>query len=124
MSSWHLREFVFSDDYPTVAELWKTCGGGVKLGKSDEKNEIEKKIARDPDLFLVAVVSTQIIGTIIGGYDGRRGMAYHLAVSPEYRKQGIGEALMNELETRLISKGCVKAYLMINHEHPELIELL
>jgi len=122
VSNWRLREFVFPDDYPSVADLWKTCGGGVKFNKSDAKDEIKKKINRDPDLFLVAVTSDQIIGTVIGGYDGRRGMAYHLAVSPEFRKHGIGEALMNELEERLISKGCVKAYLMVNPDHPELIE--
>ena len=53
---------------------------GVHVGRSDTPAEIEKKLARDPDLFLVAECEQQIIGSVIGGYDGRRGMIYHLAV--------------------------------------------
>ena len=67
---------------------------------SDTLNEIAKKVQRDPDLFLVAEVDNRLIGTVIGGYDGRRGMIYHLAVANEYRQQGIGEVLMEEVERR------------------------
>ena len=40
----------------------------------------------------------KIIGSVIGGFDGRRGMIYHLAVEEAYRQQGVGAALMDELE--------------------------
>jgi len=122
VDGWFLRQFNYPVDYQSVAELWKACGGGVKFSRSDSEEEINKKVTRDPDLFLVAVEESRIIGTVIGGYDGRRGMAYHLAVHPNYRHSGIGKSLMVELESRLKSKGCVKAYLMINPEHPELLE--
>jgi ribosomal protein S18 acetylase RimI-like enzyme len=49
----------------------------------------------------------------MGGYDGRRGMIYHLAVDHAYRARGIGKLLMDEVERRLQAKGCRKAYLLV-----------
>jgi ribosomal protein S18 acetylase RimI-like enzyme len=53
----------------------------------------------------------------MGGYDGRRGIVYHLAVAREDRQKGIGRALMEALEERLRSKGCLKAYLLMTKEN-------
>ena len=93
--------------------MWQSIEKGVRLGKSDSLTEIEKKISRDPDLFLVAITGENIIGAVIGGFDGRRGLIYHLAVDSRYRGQGIGTTLMDEVESRLRAKGCVKCYLMV-----------
>jgi ribosomal protein S18 acetylase RimI-like enzyme len=109
----NIREFRFPDDYPPTLKLWQGIETGVKVGRSDSLEEIEKKIQRDPDLFLLAEADGEIIGTIIGGYDGRRGMVYHLAVRQDFRKQGVGDLLLNEVEKRLQGKGCVKCYLLI-----------
>jgi GNAT superfamily N-acetyltransferase len=49
----------------------------------------------------------------MGGYDGRRGLVYHLAVSQQHRGLGIGTALMNALEERLVQLGCLKCYLLV-----------
>ena len=74
--------------------------------RSDTPAEIEKKLTRDPDLFLVAEHDNKIIGTVIGGFDGRRGLLYHLAVDGSFRGQGIGTLLLSEVESRLRLKGC------------------
>ncbi|MBI5951719.1 MAG: GNAT family N-acetyltransferase [Chloroflexi bacterium] len=108
-----IREFRFPDDYPPTLKLWQGIETGVKVGRSDSLEEIEKKIQRDPDLFLLAEADGEIIGTVIGGYDGRRGMVYHLAVRQDFRKQGVGDLLLSEVEKRLQDKGCVKCYLLI-----------
>jgi ribosomal protein S18 acetylase RimI-like enzyme len=34
-------------------------------------------------------------------------------VAPDLRKNGIGAALMDELERRLRAKGCIRAYLLV-----------
>jgi len=86
---------------------------GVRLGRSDTPEEIQKKLARDSDLFLVAEEDGQIIGTVIGGYDGRRGLLYHLAVDAPLRGRGICSRLMEEIESRLRAKGCLRCYLMV-----------
>jgi ribosomal protein S18 acetylase RimI-like enzyme len=113
------REFRFPDDYKAAVQLWTSMEKGVHVGKSDTPEEIQKKLDRDPDLFLVAEVDGQIIGTVMGGYDGRRGLIYHLAVSRELRGQGIGSRLMAEVEERLRAKGCLKCYLLTTSDNTE-----
>ena len=119
MADIHIREFRFPADYQEVYDLWCSIERGVHVGRSDSLAEIGKKIARDPDLFLVAECDNKIIGSVIGGYDGRRGLIYHLAVNETFRGQGIGSRLMDEVEARLRAKGCLKCYLLViedNHD--------
>lgn len=116
-----IRDFRFPEDYPACIEIWRTVGGGVKESPSDSIEEIEKKYNHDPDLMLVACNHQEIIATVIGGFDGRRGMIYHLAVKQEYQNQGIGRQLMTEIENRLVAKGCKKMYLMMHPDHTELL---
>jgi ribosomal protein S18 acetylase RimI-like enzyme len=116
-----IREFRYPDDFSQVQALWASMEKGVRLGRSDTPEEIEKKLARDPDLFLVAEEDGQIIGTLIGGYDGRRGLLYHLAVAASFRGRGIGSRLMDEIESRLRAKGCLRCYLMVLADNDDAI---
>jgi ribosomal protein S18 acetylase RimI-like enzyme len=116
-----LRAFRFEQDYPAVIDLWNRCGPGVQVRKSDDPEEIRKKLERDPDLFLVAEHRGRVVGTVLGGFDGRRGMIYHLAVEPAFRADGVGGQLMQEVEARLARKGCLKAYLMVTNENEDVI---
>lgn len=109
----HIRQFQFPRDYQQVLDLWSAMERGVHVGRSDTPGEIEKKLARDPDLFLVAEAGDRIVGSVIGGFDGRRGMVYHLAVDSAFRSQGVGSRLMDEVEDRLRAKGCLKSYLLV-----------
>ncbi len=114
-----IREFCFPNDYAPTLKLWENIEVGIHVGRSDTPEEIQKKLKRDPDLFLVAELNEEIIGSVIGGYDGRRGIIYHLAVHQKVREQGVGAMLMNEVERRLQAKGCVKCYLLVvaDNEH-------
>jgi len=113
-SSFVLRQFELERDWEAVRELWARSGPGVQLSRqSDTAEEIARKLERDPDLFLVAEADGRIAGAVLGGFDGRRGMVYHLAVDDTYRRQGLGLALMRELEARLAAKGCRKTYLLV-----------
>jgi ribosomal protein S18 acetylase RimI-like enzyme len=108
----NVRQYALSD-YDAVFSFWQSIGEGLGLGPSDTREEITHKVERDADLFLLAEDGGRIVGTIIGGYDGRRGMIYHLAVAPEQRNRGLGGSLLAEVETRLCAKGCYKSYLLI-----------
>lgn len=114
-----IRSALFPNDWPAIRLLWEQAGEGIHLGFSDTQAEIAKKLQRDPDLFLVAEVDGQIAGAVLGGFDGRRGMVYHLAVAEPYRQLGIGRRLMSTLEDRLRARGCVKVYLLVlkNNEY-------
>jgi ribosomal protein S18 acetylase RimI-like enzyme len=114
-----IRQFSFPDDYQAVLYLWTHAGSGVHVGRSDSLQEIAKKVARDPDLFLLAETGDRLVGSVLGGYDGRRGLMYHLAVTNEYRRSGVGGLLVNELEQRLRQKGCVRCYLLVTKDNEE-----
>jgi ribosomal protein S18 acetylase RimI-like enzyme len=112
-----IREFDFARDFDAVVALWRASGPGIHLGTSDTPEEISRKLRRDPDLFLVAEDQGKIVGAVLGGFDGRRGMVYHLAVASAHRRQGLGSALMADLECRLKAKGCRKYYLLVTHDN-------
>ena len=92
---------------------------GVRVGRSDTPEEIQKKLTRDPDLFLVAEYEGTIAAAVLGGYDGRRGMMYHLTVAQVYRRRGFARRLVAELERRLRLKGCLKYYLLVTNDNKE-----
>ncbi|MGB9672771.1 MAG: GNAT family N-acetyltransferase [Anaerolineales bacterium] len=119
LNAWHIREFQFPQDYEAVIDLWSHAGDGVHLGPSDTLDEIKKKLDYAPDLFLVAEKDGEIIGAVMGGFDGRRGLVYHLAVKQDYRRQGIASALMDELEKRFKQRGCLRAYLLVTRDNIE-----
>jgi ribosomal protein S18 acetylase RimI-like enzyme len=101
--------------------LWTNAGPGLTVGRSDSREELARKLQRDPDLFLVAERAGQVVGTVIGAFDGRRGIIYHLAVAQPHQRGGIGSALMAEVERRLRAKGCWRAWLAIVPENEEVI---
>ena len=100
-----IREFQLGD-YEEVVELWKACG--IILRPGDELDGIKLKLQRDQDLFLVAENDQQILGVVLGAWDGRRGWINHLAVRSGHRRSGVGKALVRELERRLAKKGALK----------------
>lgn len=116
-----LREYQHPNDYEQVIALWKNAGPGIHLRRSDDADEIAKKILRDPDLFILAEIDHKIIGSVLGGFDGRRGMVYHLAVDDHHRRKGVGAVLMAELEKRLKAKGCLRSYLLVTRDNYEAI---
>lgn len=114
-----LRLYRHPQDYPAVRALWESMEKGVNVGRSDSPEEIAKKAVHDPNLFLLDEADGDLVGSIIGGFDGRRGMIYHLAVKREFRRQGIAAQLMDEIESRLRAKGCLKCYLLVMQGNDE-----
>jgi len=111
-----IREFAMTD-YPAVLSLWQEAGPGVSIRPSDQPEEVEKKLRRDPDLFLVAEEEGRLVGVIMGAWDGRRGWLHHLAVAPNRRRQGVGRALVRTVEGRLRERGCLKVNLLVFREN-------
>ncbi len=92
------------DDFEEVITLWERCD--LLRPWNDPEMDIERKLNHDPELFLVAEVGGEVVGSVMGGYDGHRGSAYYLGVHPDYRGRGIANALINRLEKKLIARGC------------------
>jgi ribosomal protein S18 acetylase RimI-like enzyme len=78
---------------------------------------IRRKLQVQPELFFVALAEEQLAGTLLAGYDGHRGWLYHLAVAPERRRAGIGRALVEHAEARLLDLGCPKVNLQVRESN-------
>ena len=109
------------DDFEEVITLWERCD--LLRPWNDPEMDIERKLNHDPDLFLVAEVGGEVVGSVMGGYDGHRGSAYYLGVHPDYRGRGIANALISRLEQQLIARGCPKIQLMVREDNDTVIEM-
>jgi ribosomal protein S18 acetylase RimI-like enzyme len=94
------------EDYNEIYKLWQDCG--LSLGKSDSKEEINKFISMNPETSLVGTIEDKIMGCVLGGYDGRRGLIHHLAVHPDYQGNDYGTMLVECLEDKFREMGVVK----------------
>jgi hypothetical protein len=82
---------------------------------------IETKMRVQPELFFVALVNNAVVGAVMAGFDGVRGWIYHLAVTPDYRRRGVGSALMHAAELGLGSLGCPKVNLQVRATNLDVI---
>jgi ribosomal protein S18 acetylase RimI-like enzyme len=99
-------------DHAQVVELWKEVFADDPPWNEPEAM-IRRKLTVQPELFLVALVNGQVIGTIMAGFDGVRGWIHHLAVQGLYRRQGIASSLMKMAEQGLELIGCPKVNLQV-----------
>jgi Acetyltransferases len=84
-------------DYDGAYELWSELPG-MNLKSLDNSYEgITRIIRKNPETCFVAVEQNRIIGTILGGTDGRKGFIYHTAVDPAYQGRQIGTLLIDHV---------------------------
>ena len=82
------------DDFEAVHALWMEIHGFGIRSIDDSKEGVERFIRRNPTTSMVACENDRIIGAILCGHDGRRGCLYHVCVHEDYRKQGIGQKMV------------------------------
>ena len=102
-----IRQFEWAD-YEAVAAVWAAAGRDVV-----PRAELQAKLTRDPELFLVAERQGEVVAVVMGTYDGRRGWILRLAVHPAHRRHGIATRLVHELESRLTAMGCPRVNLLV-----------
>lgn len=101
------------EDYDKVYELW-ACTPGVGLSAADDARAgIERFLRRNPRSCFVAQEGGRLAGTILSGHDGRRGHIYHTAVHPDFRRRGVGRALVHAAMEALEAEGIAKTMLVV-----------
>ncbi len=75
-------------------------------------DEVAALRAHDPGLVLVAEDDRQVLGVVLGSFDGRRGWISRLAVTDAARRRGVARALVAEVERRLAARGCRQVNLL------------
>ncbi len=99
------------EDYEAAYDLWIVCGNGLN-DKDDSREGIKKYLDRNPGISYVAVDDGKVVGVILCGHDGRRGIVQHTCVSPDYRRRGIGETLLSLALDALKREGINKVLLV------------
>ncbi|TWX34553.1 GNAT family N-acetyltransferase [Frigoribacterium sp. ACAM 257] len=130
-----IRAFDPADTEPVVA-LWHECG--LTRPWNDPHRDIERKLAVQPELFLVGTElvepraaegdgdgdgasdgtdggSTEevLVATAMAGHDGHRGWLWYVAVAPGHRGGGRARQIVAEAERLLTEAGCPKVMLMV-----------
>ena len=113
-----IRAYQPTDEEPVIA-LWRECG--LVVPQNDPRRDIRLKMQVQPELFLVGVIGDKVAASVMAGYEGHRGWLNYLAVSPAFRRQGLGRRMVGAATDRLAAMGCPKINLQIRASNAEVI---
>lgn len=105
-------------DYAAAFRLWQATEG-IGLSEADSPEGIRLFLSRNPGLSLVAVESGELVGTILCGHDGRRGLIHHLAVRKSHRRTGLGSLLVRQGIARLRVQGIGKCHVFVHRANAD-----
>jgi ribosomal protein S18 acetylase RimI-like enzyme len=113
-----IRPFERADE-PSIVRLWEECG--LTRPWNDPHKDIARKLAVQPEMFLVGVIDGTVMASVMAGYEGHRGWVNYLAVAARFRGRGFARALMQHVEELLLRRGCPKVSLLVRTSNPEAI---
>jgi Acetyltransferases len=107
-----------NEDCKDVLEFWSNIPGiHLHSNGEDSIDGIISFLVRNPGLSFIVKEDDKIIGAILCGHDGRRGLIHHLAVEKQYRRLGIGRKLMQMSLEQLKVIGIKKCALFVLKEN-------
>lgn len=115
----HIRPY-HPEDESSVIALWHECG--LVVPQNDPKRDITRKLAVNPEYFLVAEQEGLVVGTCMAGYEGHRGWINYLAVAPGEQRKGIASSLMAHAEKLLFDAGCPKINLQVRATNRQAVD--
>jgi ribosomal protein S18 acetylase RimI-like enzyme len=115
-----IRPYAAGDETAVIA-LWEKCG--LTRPWNDPRKDIARKLSVQPELFLVGIAGDpregELVASVMAGYEGHRGWVNYLAVAPGHRRKGLGRILMQEVEKRLVERGCPKLNMQVRSSNTE-----
>jgi ribosomal protein S18 acetylase RimI-like enzyme len=98
------REMLPSE-YEKLILLWQFAGLPFKVSGRDSRENILKQMKSDSNRFVVAILESEFIGSVIASHDFRKGWLNRLAVHPDFRKMGIAKRLIELAESYFQENG-------------------
>lgn len=105
-------------DLPAARKLWAETEG-VELAEGDSVAELAGYLRRNPGMSFVACAGDQLVGAVLAGHDGRRGLLYHLAVAHELRGQYLGRKLTERSLAALKAAGVVRGLILVSRDNAD-----
>lgn len=105
------------EDYDLLVNLWIGAGLPYRPQGRDGRERVVKEISSPSCIFLVAELKGELVGSLLGTSDGRKGWINRLAVRPDLRRKGVGGALMQEIEKRFEGSGLLVFACLIEEEN-------
>ncbi|MCR5289754.1 MAG: GNAT family N-acetyltransferase [Treponema sp.] len=113
-----ITRLVTIDDYDAIFSLWNSTEQSKRaLNPVDDSREgIARYLKRNPNTCFLALSKggsgdvPEVVGVILTGHDGRRGIIHHMCVHPSFRRQGIARMLVQKAEEALKSEGINKIF--------------
>ena len=99
-------------DYEQVFKLWKKIKGFAIRSIDDSAEGVERFLARNPGISVVAEEDGRIVGAILCGHDGRCGYFYHVCVHEDFRKENVGEQMVEAAKKRLMDEDICRVNLV------------
>ena len=118
MTDFTIRE-ARPEELEAIIRFWE--GIDRHTGLPDRVEYLQVFHAFAPDLLLVAEADGQIVGTVIGSWDGWRAQIARLATHRDWRRRGIARALVQEVERRLRARGAKRVYALVDKRSPPAI---
>jgi ribosomal protein S18 acetylase RimI-like enzyme len=93
------------NDYNAITEVWEKAGLPFKPFGRDSREDVQRQMAVDPEMWLGCFEDDKLVGVVIGTYETRKGWLNRLAVIPEFQGKGCAKALVEEMERLLRARG-------------------
>lgn len=98
-----------------ILELWQDARS-EHASTADRFEDVQRLLSTTPESLFVAEGDGAILGALIAAWDGWRGNMYRLGVYFEYRRRGIGVALVRAGEEHLRRQGARRITALVGYE--------
>jgi GNAT superfamily N-acetyltransferase len=106
------------DEYDELIDLWSRCGLYYDGKDGDSRERIEEQVYDDRVILLMLRSDEgDMIGSVIGSYDGLKGWINRLAIDPDYRGHRLAARLLEKIEEMLAEMGAQVIAALIEDEN-------
>jgi GNAT superfamily N-acetyltransferase len=103
-------------DAESIVRFWLESGASMSV--TDTVEDVRRVTANSAARMVLAVDGDDIVGTLLGTFDGWRGNMYRLVVRPDRRRQGIGRQIVRQMEQLFDAWGVRRVTILIEVDRP------